>query len=182
MKIIKGCLSILSALFLICVLLFWIYKNNTIERFESLSSQVSMQWEKTAKLVTVKNNQLKSESNISDSLKFYLQDFEKKNNLKYCDSNFINTEFAINRLALKDSLNQINIDELNQNTTVYNSLVRNYNTQRSIFPTVLILRKSGLKDHYKYFEIEYGIENESPKQKSRKTREWQRKIEDSILK
>lgn len=182
MKIIKGCLTILSALCVICVLLFWIYKNNTIGRFESLSSQVSIQWEKTAKLVTVKNNQLKSESNISDSLKFYLQDFEKNNNLKFCDSNFINTEYAINRLVIKDNLNQINIDELNKNATVYNSLVRNYNTQRSIFPTFLILRKSGLKNHYKYFEIEYGVENESPKQKRRKTREWQRKIEDSILK
>src|SRR6476660_6288528 len=113
MKTIKGCLITLSATIVICGLLFWYYKRNTIERFETLNSQVNQQWEKTAKLVTAKNNELKLEPNISDSLKFFLQEFEQKCNLKFCDSNFINIEYAINRLALKDSLEQKYINELN---------------------------------------------------------------------
>jgi len=182
MKIIKGCLTALFVFSLICILLFWSYKSNILEKSESLSSQVDKQWEKTAKLVAAKNSQLKTESNISDSLKFYLQEFDKKSNIQYCDSNFINFEYAINRLALIENLKQENILELNVNSNKYNSLVRSYNTQRNIFPTSIILKNSGLKDHYKYFEIEYGVQNESPQQKRRKTREWQKKIEDSILK
>jgi hypothetical protein len=181
MKIIKGCLITLSIFCVVFVLLFWFYKNNTIERFDSLSSEVSIQWEKTAKLIAKKNDQLKLESKISDSLKFYIQEFEMKKNLKFCDSNFIDIEYNINRLALKDSANQNYINELNQNLIKYNSLVRNYNTQKATFPNFILLRKSGLKSHFLYFENEYGTENESPKQKRRKTREWQKRIEDSIF-
>lgn len=181
-KILKGCLIALLVFFGICVLLFWLYKKNTIERLESLSSQVTLQWKKTDKLIVEKNNQLKLESDVSDSLKFYLQEFEKKNNPKFCDSNSINIEYQINRLALKDSLKQKNISELNLNSSIYNSLVRNYNVERNTFPAFLVVRNSGLTNHYKYFENQYGVENESPEQKRIKTREWQKKIEDSILK
>ena len=182
MKKTKGCLISFFVIFLIGVLLFWLYKKNTIDRLETLDSQVSKQWEKTAKLVTSKNSQLKLEANISDSLKFYIQEFDRKSNLKFCDSNFINIEYAINRIAVKDGVRQKYVDELNLKSATYNSLVRNYNTQRHVFPAFLVLRKSGLKDYFKYFEIEYGVQNESPQTKRKKTYEWMRKIEDSILK
>lgn len=182
MKIFKGCIITLVIFVAIGTILFLVYKNSAVKNLSSINSQVENQWEKTAKLIKQKNSALEINSTISDSLRFYIKQSRENNQMKICDSVDINTEYAINKLSLKDSVMQINIDELNQNLVNYNSLVRNYNTQRSTFPAFLIYRKVGFVKYYRYLDMVYGIENESPQQKTRKTREWQRKIEDSILK
>lgn len=182
MKKFKGCIVTIAIVVAIGMILFLVYKNSAVNNLSSINSQVENQWGKTAKLIEQKNNALEKNPAISDSLRFYIQQSGKNYQMKICDSVYINTEYAINRLSLKDSVMQIKIDELNKNLVNYNSLVRRYNIQRSTFPALLIYRKAGFIKYYKYFDMVYGIENESPQQKRKKTREWQRKIEDSILK
>jgi len=181
MKKFKGCILTIVVAVAIGTILFLAYKNSAVKNLSAIDSEVENQWEKIAKLIKQKNNALELNSALSDSLKFYIDQSDKNEQMKLCDSSYINTEHAINRLSLKDSVTQINIDELNQNLVSYNSLVRKYNTQRFSFPALLIYRKTGFTEYYKYFDMVYGIENESPQQKRKKTREWQRKIEDSIM-
>ena len=58
----------------------------------------------------------------------------------------------------------------------YNSVVRDFNLYYSMFPNFFFAKEKHLKRE-KYFEIEYGKENEDPIVKSKEIPEWAKNVD-----
>lgn len=90
-------------------------------------------------------------------------------------------EYELNKFIMKhfpesDSSILILSSSLNNLVTIYNSDVREFNFYYSIFPNFFFAKKMNLKRE-KYFDIEYGKENEDPIVKSKKFPEWAKNVD-----
>jgi len=131
-----------------------------------------------------------------DTLKAAILKNRKHRNLykKECNLDFNKLEFDVNKLYLKlqKKLRSVLVDSLcvidRENIKIldkvktkdqtcnaiehsYNMMVEDYNIKVSTFPQSLFAKKNGLVPK-KYFNMNYGIENEDPIEKNKKINEW----------
>ena len=58
MKIVKGCLIIITAFLVILVVLFFVYRNSVISSLENLSADAKSNWEAYIGTIDIRNQQL----------------------------------------------------------------------------------------------------------------------------
>jgi len=63
-------------------------------------------------------------------------------------------------------------NSLNSTLKAYNEAARSYNFYKIKFPIFLIVRKTKFSKNFKYFEMQYGIDNEETMNKKKKIENW----------
>ncbi|MBF0694889.1 MAG: LemA family protein [Flavobacterium sp.] len=172
MKIVKGCLIIITAFLVILVVLFFVYRNSVISSLENLSADAKSNWEAYIGTIDIRNQQLLRANIKEDSLRQYLNKSIEISKVEFSrDFEFL--EYKINREAMNQNIKLEIEDKLNSSVDLYNQSVRSYNVHRSTFPNSLIARKLNFPKNFKYFDIvRYGVENENPTIKRAKIDHW----------
>jgi len=181
----KYILVILLSIFLLGFISFYGLKYSISKNLETKSLAVKNSWQTFNNKLSERDSLLVAKySTASDSLKYLLnksrnERLNKKNSLDIGFNEYQVNKFVMNQLQESDT----NILDLNSglNTLIihYNSMVQDYNFYYSMFPNFFFAKKMKLKKE-KYFEIEYGKENEDPIVKSRKFPEWAENV-DTIM-
>ncbi len=198
-KVFIGCgLTFLSVVVLLMIL-FFVYRSFTISDLKKKTDEINEIWISLIATENLKNKKTlnfleTSEIKNSDSLKIYLKDYFKSNDVLECNPDFVYKEYLLNKYFLKifaPYLKDINlmtdnkvlfeeilndIDKQNLIIDSYNSNVRDYNTFIGTFPNFIIAKSNGFKMK-KYFDVKFGIDNKDPKQTKLETIEWIKKIE-----
>ena len=171
MRYFKGCLTTLVLLVLILAGVFFLLKNNIINRLEVLSDNSSKSWTECSKTIEEKNLKLLGQNLQKDSLNYYLN-LATKISLSKCSEELEFNEYKINQFLITEK-KSLNIDDsLNKKIKVYNENARQYNLYRATFPNFLIARKENFPKNFTYFEYEYGVDNESIMVNKKKRKEW----------
>ncbi len=171
MKFLKGCLVTLMIFIGICVIGYFLFKNNVVNNLESLNSDVKQNWNKYAENLKERNAELSLQNFKNDSLKYYWNN-AKSISLTECSKELEFNEYKINQFAISNSLVSNLNDKINLSLDNYNQAVREYNTYRVRFPNSLIAKKAKFRKFFAYFDIRYGVDNEKTMIRKKKTEEW----------
>lgn len=120
----------------------------------------------------------------ADSLKYILNKSSSERLNKSNSLEIVFYEYQLNRFIIKEfqgtDKNILGLDSSsNTLASIYNSVVRDFNLYYSVFPNFFFAKEKNLKSE-KYFEIEYGKENEDPIKKSKEFPEWAKNV-DTIM-
>ena len=184
-KLEKYLLLLTISIFILGFICFYLLKKNISNNLETKSQNVKLSWQTFNDQLNERDSLLNTQVlNKTDSLYYYLgkSKSERKNESNSIEIVF--DEYEINKYILeKFPISDENISKLNNslNTfkTNFNSVVKDYNLYFSTFPNFFFAKKMNLH-RAKYFEIEYGIENEDPIEKSKELPEWAKNV-DTIL-
>jgi hypothetical protein len=178
-------LVLIILIFILGFIYFYLLKKNISNNLEAKSQNVKQSWQTFNDQLNERDSLLNTQVlNRTDSLYYYLgkSKSERKNESNSIEIVF--DEYKINKYILKKNPNSDeNISKLNNSLNIlmtnYNSVVKDYNLFFSTFPNFLFAKKMNLH-RAKYFEMEYGVENEDPIEKSKKFPEWAKNV-DTIL-
>lgn len=171
MKFLKGCLATLIIFIGICVIGYLSFKNNVMNNFESLNSNVKQNWTKYVENLKERNAELTLQNFKNDSLKYYWNK-AKSISLSECSKELEFNEYKINQFVMSDSLVSNLNDKINFSLDNYNQTARVYNVYRITFPNSIIVRKTQFSKNFNYFDYRYGVDNEKKMIKKRKVENW----------
>ena len=172
MKFFKGCLMTIIISFVICVIGYLIFKNHVIANLGSLKSNVELNWNKYVEDIKERNAEFSQQSFKNDSIRYYLENKGKFISLTECSIELEFNEYKINQFVMTDGLVSDLNNKLNSNLNNYNQAVREYNVYRVTFPNFLIARKTRFRNHFNYFDIRYGVNNDKIMIKKKKVENW----------
>ncbi|MEA4936991.1 MAG: LemA family protein [Paludibacter sp.] len=194
-KVIISLIVLLSIILLVFLVLFSYYQS-VESNLVKLDKRVINQWTLCFSLSTERCHMIEeylnaNKNEVSDysGFQIILTDNLRKRNIykNQCSIDFVELEHKLNEkmihfsdkvndnstprmITFMEAINKNNII-LNDLTKGYNEYVLDYNQYLSTFPNFIIAKRNGLK-RKEFFSIQYGIENEDPKIKSKKLPEW----------
>ncbi|WP_276380740.1 hypothetical protein [Flavobacterium sp. H4147] len=171
MKLLKGCLLSLIIFILLCLTGVYFLRNNIINKLESQKIDVNQKWNNYVSILNERNSILFKQNSNNDSLKYYLEK-SKSISSKENSKEFEYNEYKINKFIVPNSLISDLNNSLNSTLKAYNEAARSYNFYKIKFPIFLIVRKIKFSKNFKYFEIQYGIDNEETMNKKKKIENW----------
>ena len=172
MKYLKGCLISIIGCVILIIILFFFYKNDVISNLKTKEETVETSWKKYVQIIKKRNSKLKEQNLENDSLKYFV-DKSDKIEVREFSTEFEFIEYKIDRILNKEK-NVIEYNnDLNENVSIYNQAVRDYNRYRGTFPNFFIAKKANCRKSFEYSDIViYGIENQNPKIKRAKIAYW----------
>jgi len=186
MKIIKFLIKFIVTILVIGLIVFYFVQKNTLNNLEERKNNVTSLWEKFDKKLNDRDKLILSVSTTnSDSLKYFIDKSKlgRQNKVKLLEFEF--NEYKLNKFLMSkcpdlEKKTIVLYQELNEMTTVYNSLVKDFNVNYSIFPNFIFAKRRGLK-RFKYLTIEYGKENQDPIEKSKEVPEWAKNVDTTFI-
>ncbi len=171
MKIIKSYLIFLILFSFVCFGTFYFLKSNALKNFETLNQDVNQKWNNYISILNERNSCLSKQKLQNDSLTYYI---EKGNLISLLENSkkFEYNEYKLNKfIAIDSSLLALN-NSLNLKLKAYNDAAKSYNFYKIRFPNFWIARKTKFNKTFKYFEIQYGIDNDQTMRKKEKRENW----------
>jgi hypothetical protein len=142
-----------------------------INNLEELKTNVDENWKTCATIIEKKNIDLLQSDFENDSLRIYLKK-AKHISLVECTDELEYNEYKINQFTMSENLLTSLESKTNAYLESYNNDVKRYNVSRTTFPNLLIARKTGFSKSFNYFDIRYGVENESKIKRRKKVGHW----------
>lgn len=176
--------SVIVIIFLLYFIVQYNVKNNLEDKQNSVNTSWTELFNKSNDRVLLIKNIIHENSN-RDSLNLLIDNniVLRNQNRHECSLNFVELEYLVNGMLLKDLKKYAenkelikNDYELNKLVLKYNEHVYSYNMYKTTFPNFIIAKKYSFFDK-KFFTIKYGVKNEDPIIKNKKIPEWMIRIE-----
>jgi hypothetical protein len=186
MKTFTFIIKFIATIIVIGLLTFYFVQRTTLKNLEERKNNVTSLWEKfDSKLNNRDKLILSLNLKNTDSLKYLIDKSKlgRKNKVKLLEFEF--NEYKLNKFVLNNQPNKGTeteslYQELNEITTEYNSIVKDFNVYYSTFPNFIFAKRNGYKRE-KFLTIEYGKENQDPIEKSKEIPEWAKNVDTTFL-